>query len=660
MFQEGELSIGVSDNQLFTFTGITASPFNWLEATYYYVNIKDVYWGTQLGYLDKGFNVKLKLVDGNQYKFLPNISVGLNDLAGTGLFSSEYIVATQDYNFMNLTLGFGYGALANKTTISNPFSFIGDRFKNRQSSSIENIYDVGSLSYQEWFTGDASIFGGIELYAPYIKGLKFIIETNNYDFNSSGCAGGCLDKESRITKSDFNFGFHYSINDNFSLLVSMVNEDQLTVAFRLGINISQKNSENINDIQQKVPKKNHTDKLSFYRSIKDSLNNNKLYLQEATLHNKHLDVTIAQAKYTNMVRSAEEAAKIILESSNNFEKQIESFGITNTTNGLGINKIMFTKEDLNNEIRIPDITTIFEKADTNKIYNGEYQPRVLYPVISHTLSPQGMHHIGSPERFYYGGLALKISSSMLFSRRLSLSSDISLTLYDEFDEKINKPDSALPHVRSEVVRYLQEGNEYISRLQFNYIDEIFPDYYARISTGIFESMFAGIGMELLHSPFDKNYSVGFNLYSLKQRDYNQLFDFLEYKTSTGHLNFYYTEPRSKITAHISYGRYLAKDDGYTVDFSRRFQNGGTIGAFFTITDVPRELFGEGSFDKGFYFQIPISIFTKDDRPGSFSWAMRPLTRDGGQKVEDTSNLYGIIYGSKYYQIKDFSNSLNNE
>ena len=97
-----------------------------------------------------------------------------------------------------------------------------------------------------------------------------------------------------------------------------------------------------------------------------------------------------------------------------------------------------------------------------------------------------------------------------------------------------------------------------------------------------------------------------------------------------------------------------------VDFSRRFQNGGTIGAFFTITDVPRELFGEGSFDKGFYFQIPISIFTKDDRPGSFSWAMRPLTRDGGQKVEDTSNLYGIIYGSKYYQIKDFSNSLNNE
>ena len=363
---------------------------------------------------------------------------------------------------------------------------------------------------------------------------------------------------------------------------------------------------------------------------------------------------------TTLNRAAEEAANIILKTDPSMSNDIESFSITSINSGLAINKLIFSKNDLKNKNRIPNETILIEKVASKDLYNNEYLPKLVFPIIANSFTPQGLHHIGSPERFYYGGLALKIDTSVLFSRKLSLESNFNLNIYNEFDRKINKPDSALPHVRSEVVRYLQESENYFSKLQLNYNDEFIDDFYYRLSGGIYENMFAGIGGELLYSPFEKDFAFGVNIYKVRQRDYDQLFNFLDYETTTGHFNFYYTEPRSKITAHISYGRYLAKDDGYTIDFSRGFRNGSTIGAFFTITDVPRELFGEGSFDKGFYFKIPINLFTKDDRVGGFSWAMRPLTRDGGQKLEDTGNLYGLIYGSKYNEIKSFINYLNEE
>ena len=53
------------------------------------------------------------------------------------------------------------------------------------------------------------------------------------------------------------------------------------------------------------------------------------------------------------------------------------------------------------------------------------------------------------------------------------------------------------------------------------------------------------------------------------------------------------------------GRYLAKDLGATFEARRTFRNGWQVGVWATLTDVPFDEFGEGSFDKGFYFQVPL-------------------------------------------------------
>ena len=74
-------------------------------------------------------------------------------------------------------------------------------------------------------------------------------------------------------------------------------------------------------------------------------------------------------------------------------------------------------------------------------------------------------------------------------------------------------------------------------------------------------------------------------------------------------------------------------------------SGWRAGIFFTRTDVPAEIFGEGSFDKGFYLNVPHNIFNRNYTKSSTGFSFRPMTRDGGQKLELNNRLIDSFYGS---------------
>ena len=59
---------------------LTVTPFNWLEASYFYYRPDDLKWGSATGlYLDKGFNVKFSYKPANN--LLPRIALGLDDFS---------------------------------------------------------------------------------------------------------------------------------------------------------------------------------------------------------------------------------------------------------------------------------------------------------------------------------------------------------------------------------------------------------------------------------------------------------------------------------------------------------------------------------------------------------------------------------------------------
>ena len=220
-------------------------------------------------------------------------------------------------------------------------------------------------------------------------------------------------------------------------------------------------------------------------------------------------------------------------------------------------------------------------------------------------------------------------TQVILSENLFFSTNIKLSLIDNFSDLKYPPVDTFPaQVRSDVKEYLNNFNNgpFIGRAQVDFFKTYGIQHHIQLSAGIFEEMFSGVGFEYLWSKPNSKYSIGFESYFVKKRDYAMRFKHQNYSNITSHINLYYQNNfLIPFDIHLSVGEYLAGDHGYTFDMSRRLKNGTKYGFFFTRTNVSKLDFGEGSFDKGIYFSAP--LFSKNFL-SNFFW--RPLTKDPGQ------------------------------
>ena len=157
-----------------------------------------------------------------------------------------------------------------------------------------------------------------------------------------------------------------------------------------------------------------------------------------------------------------------------------------------------------------------------------------------------------------------------------------------------------------------------------------------MSAGIFEDMFSGYGMEYLFYKENTNYAFGLELFKVRKRDYEWGFGHLDYENTTLTSNFYYRNyGLIPFDFKLSAGEYLAGDVGGTIEISRTYDTGVRFGAFATFTDVSAEDFGEGSFDKGIFFNIPIY-------GNLINYTWRPLTKDPGAKLVRKHTLHTLL------------------
>jgi hypothetical protein len=95
----------------------------------------------------------------DETKYRPAMAIGLRDFLGTGILSSEYIVATKSFRpKIEVTGGMGWGRLAGRGSFSNPLSVFSDRFDTRSRGANRG----GQLETGNWFRGPASLFGGVK------------------------------------------------------------------------------------------------------------------------------------------------------------------------------------------------------------------------------------------------------------------------------------------------------------------------------------------------------------------------------------------------------------------------------------------------------------------------------------------------------------------
>ena len=401
-----------------------------------------------------------------------------------------------------------------------------------------------------------------------------------------------------------------------------------------------------------------TKKNEFYLDLLNNLNSNKLYLQTATLERDKLSISIDSEEFINPIRYSSRAAfiaKRILEIN---DYSVSRIDVGNIVKGTEINNISYKYDDLEIDYRSISLVkrnTKIHNESLTSFHDDEFRPVVEFPAFGYSLSPDFRAHIGSPARFIYSGIGIKVESDLQMSRNLVLSLSIAKSIEDNFDKKVAVDSSNLPGVpRTEVVKYLQASSKdfYIPHFQIDDIRSPLKNIYTRTSIGILEGMYGGISAEVLYRPHNSNFAFSYEFNNVKKRAYDMQLDFLEYEVKTKHLNIAYYEPFTNILLKWSYGHYLAKDKGYTLDLSRRMPSGWTSGVFFSRTNVPFAVFGEGSFDKGFYFNIPLNIFSKNYNRQSQGFRLRTMTRDGGQKLEIRNRLIDSFYGSSLSEIEE--------
>lgn len=266
----------------------------------------------------------------------------------------------------------------------------------------------------------------------------------------------------------------------------------------------------------------------------------------------------------------------------------------------------------------------------------------LYPRFAWGINPDLPLGLFDPDAPVRADLRLRLNGTVEVSPGLSASASVTQRLYGTLDEIDRESDSVLPHVRSDSAEYARTDTPVIERLTADYVFKLAPDVYARASAGLFETQFGGVGAEVLWKPTDSDWAFGAELNYVQQRDFDGLLGFRDYDVVTGHASVYWDTGWHGVRAQVDAGRYLAGDYGATFSLTRTFANGWEIGGFFTLTDVPFDEYGEGSFDKGLRLTIPFGWGLPYETRSQISTTLKPLTRDGGQRLIVENRLYDSV------------------
>ncbi len=376
------------------------------------------------------------------------------------------------------------------------------------------------------------------------------------------------------------------------------------------------------------------------------------FLADAMILEGH-SVTIygTPRRFRQMARNIGRVMRVV---ANHMPSEVEEMTVVAIGAGMEMNRVTIRRQDLERALSYQgSVEEIWANSQIDGGNAGITLPDGItrnwrrYPYFVWSIAPRVRSHVGGPDQFVLYQFWASIGATLNVWRGLSVSGQVGRDIYNNFEKIKLESDSALPHVRSDIAKYLKAGENNIVRLQADYFFSPLPEWYARVSGGIFEEMYGGYGAEILHRSFNSRFAIGLDINKVRQRDFDQRFKFRKYEVVTGHINVYYQIPWYNLSGGVSVGQYLAGDKGATFRISRQFDSGVNVGVWATFTDVSAEQFGEGSFDKGFYISLPMEMFLTKSTTKHGNFSFRPLFRDGGQPLGHSGRLYDITGAANY-------------
>ncbi|WP_261885135.1 YjbH domain-containing protein [Vibrio pomeroyi] len=668
MAPEGEFNFSASFNNEYYFYNVSLQVMPWFETTIRYTQVQDLLYSGGADqdcsqnsfsgctkYTDKGIDFKLRLIEEGYY--LPEVSVGVRDFGGTGLFDGEFVAATKRFGPVDFTLGMAWGYMGTSGNFTNPLCKASDKYCDRPSDFKGN---GGSVDFERWFKGDAAIYGGFEYQTPYKPlTLKLEYDGNDYSQDFPVVRGGV----DMTQHTPWNVGAVYRFTDWGSAKVSYERGDTLTLGFDLSTNFNEMYSvwrdaetaelrpsdvETVDDIDMAALAE-ELETIAGYEQAQILVDDNSIVVKGTQVKYRDRDIALERGAtvIANAVPSYIDTYKII--------ENDKSLELTETTVDAQAFKAAANNSYLNAQISDATNTHELERKKSVIYHDG----RERFDV---SISPNLAQSFGSAENFYLYSLGLYTNASFWALNNVELSGSLYVNLidnYDKFNYEIPSDGTdQTPRVRTLFRSYVDDPVR-LDRLQLTWFEDYGSGVYTQAYGGYLESMFAGVGGEILYRPFNQNWAIGADITAISQRDPESWFGTFDeeiqvnpddnsrtYKVidkgTTGFITGYYTPQwdfLSDTLLKVGVGKFLAGDIGTRVDFSKQFKSGVIAGAFVSLTDMTTEEYGEGSYTKGFYVSIPFDLVTVKPSSSRAGFTWLPITRDGGQVLNKQYNLF---------------------
>ncbi|RFP88229.1 hypothetical protein DZK27_09050 [Rhodobacteraceae bacterium 63075] len=374
-------------------------------------------------------------------------------------------------------------------------------------------------------------------------------------------------------------------------------------------------------------------------SVSEALAGQGVRLHGFKRHGAALRVEIENQTYLHAAQAIGRTARVL---SRNMPSEIKTFEIVLVASGMPVSEVRIRREDMQElEHELDGSWKSFNRVRFS-CPEGETEPSSdRYPHFEWSLKPYLTPSLFDPDNPLRADLGAELSARFEPRQGLVFSGGVRQKIIGNLDEATRVSDSVLPHVRSDFSLYDKAKGPKVTHLTAAYYFKPARDIYGRVTAGYLERMYGGLSTELLWKPNASPFAVGVEANYVKQRDFDQAFGFRDYDVVTGHVSGYW-DMGNGFHSQLDVGRYLAGDWGATFTLDREFKNGWRIGAFATLTDVPFSEFGEGSFDKGIRLTIPISWITGEANNTLYSTTIRPITRDGGARLNVGGRLYEKI------------------
>ncbi|MGO4906796.1 YjbH domain-containing protein [Pseudorhodobacter sp. W20_MBD10_FR17] len=620
-------------------------------------------------YYDRSFDLRFQVM--NEGRYVPAATIGLQDFAGTGVLSGEYIAATKNISpNIKVTAGLGWGRLGSHGDIGSPFG---------ARPPIIVGYG-GNFNLKQWFRGPAAPFAGAEWEVADTWTLKGEYSSDNY--TEEAATRGTFKR-----KSSYNFGVEYQQNDSYRLGAYYMYGSTLGITGQFFINPKKRAGGGILDSaptpirprpnRAKDPESWGTGWIAQYdaapilrSNTAQLLDDDGIVIESIAYSATTAQVRIRNTRYYNKAQAIGRTARAL---SQTLPASVETFEIVPLANGVPAAKITVKRADLESLEFSPDSIA---QMSQRIVVSGENTPPEgmiydpdLYPKYKWSITPNARFRFFDQKAPFKIDVGLSAKASYQFSPGLVLSGEVTHVIAGNLKDRPPLPDRGhLQAVRSAVYFYDKDGSTAIEKLALHWHSKISRDLFTRVSIGYLERMFGGISTEVLWKPAGTRWALGAEVNYVKQRAPNQHFGFKlptymyetdsgpvngpnRYSTVSAHVSAYY-EIGQGFHAQLDFGKYLAGDIGATFSIDRLFGNGWRVGAFATKTNVSAKDFGSGSFDKGIRIVVPMNWILGKPSPTTAPIELRPFLRDGGARLDVDGRLYESVRGYQADAIND--------